>query len=338
MVSADLFKALGDTTRQRLLQVLCTQEMSVSELVDVLEQPQSTISRHLKVLREAGLLLDRRTGSTVMYSARPPGLPPIHNGEETPEKNGNGSKTGPSIRDRLLDWLGREPMDKELRQRMESVVRRRTGTDFFEGVGSRWDFLRAEAFGNTYHLEALTALLPRDWTAADIGMGTGYMLPMLSRRFAQVIAIDPAGAMIETARNRPELRSTENVEFREGSLSSLPIQNGEVNLAIASLVLHHVVEPAEAIVELRRCLADQGRLLIIEQQTHDFPEFQEYMGDYWRGFDPATLEKWAHDAGLEDVQVTPLFTARPAHRNNMTAPPLFALTATAVAKGENKKA
>ncbi len=333
MVSAELFKALGDTTRQRLLRVLCMQEMTVSELVDVLQQPQSTISRHLKVLREAGLLLDRRTGSTVRYSARPPSLPPIRNGEANGENTDNGAQNGQSLRDRLLDWLGQEPLDDQLRQRMENVILRRSGTDFFEGVGSRWDFLRAEAFGNIYHLEALTALLPRNWTAADIGMGTGYMLPILSRRFEQVIAIDPAGAMIDAARNRPELKSVQNVEFREGSLSALPIENGEVNLAIASLVLHHVVEPAEAVNELRRCLAKQGRVLIIEQETHGHPEFQERMGDYWRGFEPPTLIKWAQDAGFTDVQVTQLTTVCPVNRTNITAPPLFALTATAPTTG-----
>ena len=102
-----------------------------------------------------------------------------------------------------------------------------------------------------------TASFPAAWTVADIGTGTGYLLPILAARFQRVIAVEPAGAMLDAARNRPELKTAANVEFREGSLAPLPLADREVNLAIASLVLHHVARPIDALRELHD---DRGAL------------------------------------------------------------------------------
>src|SRR5687768_15348398 len=127
-----LFKALADTTRQRLLCVLATHELSVSELVEVLDQPQSTISRHLKILRDADLLLDRREGATVWYAARP-----------VAEKNGEGKPHvgGMAIREQLLEWAQQERLEPGIKQRLNRVLRRRKldASDFFETLGRRWD-------------------------------------------------------------------------------------------------------------------------------------------------------------------------------------------------------
>ncbi len=317
-----LFKSLADTTRQRLLGVLAKHELSVSELVEVLDQPQSTISRHLKVLREAGLLIDRRTGATVLYAARPISPTPATN----EAKPGNGRI---DLRDRLLEWVGHEPLDKAAHDRLQRVLLRRDhgGRGFFDTLGAKWDQLRIETYGQSFHLEALTALLPADWVVADIGTGTGYLLPMLSDRFSRVIAVEPAGAMLDAARNRPELLGAANVEFREGALSALPIRDGEVNLAITSLVLHHVPDPQAAIAELFRCLAGGGRLLIIEQTEHDNADFRERMGDQNWGFQPEALAAWLRSAGFGGLRSRPLATANGNGRHALDAPPLFVMTA-----------
>jgi DNA-binding transcriptional ArsR family regulator len=325
-VAPDLmFKALADSTRQRLLGVLTAHELSVSELVEVLDQPQSTISRHLKILRGADLLLDRREGAMVRYAARP-----------VAEKDGNGKSRGTSggygvIRDQLLEWAQHERLDPGIKKRLNSVLRRRKSdsTDFFETLGRRWDQLRIEAFGEAFHFEALTALLPSEWVVADIGTGTGYLLPALSARFEKVIAIEPAGAMLEAARNRPGLENAHNIVFRSGSLADLPIQTGELDLAIASLVLHHVSEPQAALREIRRCVGDGGKLLMIEQEAHEHAAFHDRMGDEWWGFEPASLNSWVGEAGFADVRVSKLSSVHPSARVAGEVPGLFVLTANA---------
>ena len=125
-------------------------ELSVSELVEVLDQPQSTISRHLKVLGEAGLLVDRRHGSAVMYATHPSG-PPAIDGEAEPERgrrNGeNGVSKEAALRDRLLEWAGSGELDDGIHGRLQRVLKRRRtdSANFFETVGARWDQLRIEA-------------------------------------------------------------------------------------------------------------------------------------------------------------------------------------------------
>jgi ArsR family transcriptional regulator len=164
---------------------------------------------------------------------------------------------------------------------------------------------------------------------ADIGTGTGHLLSLLGARFARVIAVDPSGRMLEAARERPEVREQANISFRGGSLASLPLTDGEVDVAIASLVLHHVTEPASALAELRRVLRPGGRLLIIEQEAHHHAGFHERMGDTWWGFEPGRLEGWLEETGFDDVRYSRLRTARPLRRELNDVPPLYVMTARA---------
>jgi len=322
-----MLKAMADPTRQRLVRVLSRHELTVSELVDVLDQPQSTVSRHLKVLREAGLIADRRLGSNVQYAALPPNPLP---GPACSGANGH-RETDPAaaLRDRLLDWAGQAGLDPDARDRLERVLRRRqTGPrGFFDVVGTRWDQLRVEAFGSVFHLEALTALLPADWVVADIGTGTGYLLGVLADRFRKVIAVDPAEAMLAVARQRSEVRDAGNVEFREGALQELPLAAGEVDLMIASLVLHHVDDPDSAMGEVARCLRPGGVLLVIEQRPEGSREFHDRMGDPVWGFDPDDLVSLVKKNGFVEVRARGLRTAGSSNGRATGAPGLFVLTA-----------
>jgi len=337
-----LLRAVADGTRQRLLQVLSRHELSVSELVEILDLPQSTVSRHLKVLRESGWVTDRRVGTAVRYAAVP--FEPMNegvSGHPVQERDRGGAEAVRGwqdglvpLRDRLLDWLARQPLDGPAQRRLGEVVRRRADPDrFFNVAGKRWDRLRIEAFGEFFHLEALTALLPYDWHVADVGTGTGYLLGVLADRFRKVIAVDPSEAMLDLARSRPELAGRENVEFRVGSAERLPIVDGELDLAIASLVLHHLPEPASALSEFRRCLRVGGRLLVIEQEPHRDAGFHERMGDLWWGFAADTLRDQVRSAGFGDVRVWPLALTGGAGRGRVQAPPLFALVAERVGEG-----
>jgi ubiquinone/menaquinone biosynthesis C-methylase UbiE len=312
MSSETVFKAMADATRRRILQIVSRQEMSVSELVECLHLPQSTVSRHLRVLRDAGLLQDRREGTAVIHAL--------------PEWGANGAE--PGLAARLLDWIHGQELPGGLTTRVRHVLERRhrRSAEFFSRIGRQWDKLRIDAFGDTFHLEALTALLPAEWTVADIGSGTGYLLPVLARTFRRVVAVDPVAEMLDAARARCAEERLENVTFREGDLSRLPIADGGVDLALAVLVLHHVPSPAEALDELFRVVRPGGRLLVVEQEAHHLEEFYERMQDRWWGFEPAELTRRVSGAGFVDVRRREL-KPDPFVAGATEGPGLFVLTA-----------
>jgi DNA-binding transcriptional ArsR family regulator len=345
-----MFKAMADRTRQKVMRLLAEQELSVSELVEVLGQPQSTVSRHLKVLREAGLVEDRRAGATVMYAPAPgagiakgdevrdlstrwsrrPRSGHTRPVAEVPPGNGRGARSIERIREWMLSWISSEEMESETRKRLARVLKSRGDRNsFYERVGHRWDQLRLEAYGFTFHLEAMVGLLPSRWTVADIGTGTGYSLGVLASHFAKVIAVDRDPAMLDLVKQRSELRSARNIVCREGSLEKLPLEAGEVDLMIVSLVLHHAERPADVFAEMRRALVPQGRLLLIEQRRHASRAFQERMDDIWRGFSPDQVKEWATAAGFADIEVRPLNTGVGTGRRMEDAPGIYALTALA---------
>lgn len=328
-----LFKAMADPTRQRLLTALTLCDLTVGELVEVLDQPQSTVSRHLRLLKEAGLVLDHRSGKSVTYA-----MQPVSASAGMGSGNGGALANGSmELRNRLLQWAAAEPLDPAMRGRIEQVRERRSATQagFFDALGTRWDQLREEAFGHAFHLEGLTALLPREWTVGDIGTGTGYMLGTLAGSFGQVIAVDPSERMLDIARSRAQALGAGNVSFREGALEALPIEDGELDLALASLVLHHVPEPPAALHELQRCLRPGGRLLVIEQDEHHAGAFRERMGDLWWGIAPAKLAAWMTEAGFDDVRTQPVRSVRSTMRQTMEIPPLYVAIAR-VGAGETQ--
>ncbi len=308
--SEEMFRGLADATRQKLMQLLQSEELNVTELVAILGQPQSTISRHLKVLRATGLVHDRRNGATSLYSAVQP----------RPDQD--------ELHPVLLDWLRRRPLPKRLQERLSRVLRRRQDQTigFFERMGDRWDELRAEAFGEAFATEAFLALLPRDWTVVDIGTGTGYMLPVLAEHFREVLAVEPAEAMLECARQRAAARNCSNVLFHHGDLGRLPIGDGSCDLAIACLVLHHVSDPGQAVGEMFRVLRTGGRILIVEQEAHENEAFFEMMQDRWWGFEPAELARSVSAAGFRDVRHHGL-SAAGGRRGATESPGLFVVSA-----------
>ena len=305
-----VFKAMADGTRQRVLIALSRHELSVSELVEVLRQPQSTVSRHLKTLREAGLIRDRRDGSTVLYAVVEP---TVGNGED-------------ALTAMMLSWVAEQQTTSALDRRLEAVIQRRSQMSdrFFHDLGRHWDTLREESFGAGFHLEAPLALLPPEWVVADLGTGTGYMLPALANHFSRVIGVDPVEAMLEGARHRVALAGLTNVELHNGDLSELPISDEAVDLAVAVLVLHHVPVLQRALVEIHRIVRPGGRVLIVEQFAHEHDNFRDRMQDHWFGFEPAALTGQMESAGFDDVRLSRLATVERA----ADAPDLMVATGT----------
>lgn len=316
------FRALADATRQRLLQLLLREELNVTELVEVLGQPQSTVSRHLKVLRAARLICDRRNGAATCYSA-------VSTADDDDDL--------PAL---LRDWLKRQDLPEAFRHRLEGVLHKRqdAALGFFERLGTRWDELRNEAFGEAFAVEAFLALLPADWVVADLGAGTGFLLPALARRFRRVLAVEPVPAMLECARRRIAESGSRNIVLHPGALDALPIRDASCDLAVASLVLHHIPEPGAALAEMLRILRPSGRLLVVEQQAHDNEAFHTMMQDRWRGFAATELIRQAHEAGFRALQHHEL-TMTHSRNGSADVPRLFVVTGEkpGVRSGKSRK-
>jgi ArsR family transcriptional regulator len=183
--------------------------------------------------------------------------------------------------------------------------RRRRSAEFFAASAEAWDHLRRDLFGVRAEFLPLLGFLDRGWTVADLGTGTGGVAATLAPFVDRVVGVDRSGEMLEAAEER--LAPFSNVELRPGELEHLPLGDGEVDLAVLSLVLHYVVDPVEALAEAHRVLRPGGRVLVVEMRAHESgPRYAEEMGHVWPGFEPSRMETWLHEAGFRRVQAQPI--------------------------------
>jgi ArsR family transcriptional regulator len=271
---------LADPTRLRLLRALERQELSVLELCEVLALPQSTVSRHLKVLAEGGWLVSRREGPQSLHGW----------GEEV---DAGARRLWLLARAETEAWeLLRQDAD-----RLAAVKARRDGAQrFFAGAAGAWDRLRVEVYGASVGSAALLALLPPEWTVADLGCGTGAVAAELAPRFARVVAVDQSGEMLRAARRR--LAPHRNVEVHEARLEALPLADASCDAALAVLVLCYLEDPAAALREAARILRPGGRLVVVEAARHSDEALRRRMGQRVPGFDAEGLAALL-PAGLE---------------------------------------
>lgn len=286
----DRMSALADSTRSRLLLVLERHELTVGELCQVLQLPQSTVSRHLKLLGDEGWVSARAEGTSRRYR-----MP-------TDRLDADARQLWLLVRREVAELAG-AGQDAE---RLRSVLAQRStrSREFFSSAAGEWDRLRADLFGRRADLLGLLGLVDEAWTVGDLGCGTGQMAASLAPFVARVIAVDGSPAMLEAARAR--LAGTPNVEVREGELESLPIEPGTLDAAVAFLVLHYVAEPADALAQAARALKPGGRLLVVDMMPHDREEYRQAMGHLWQGFESERLGGWMADAGLTAFRYVPL--------------------------------
>ncbi|HKW02728.1 MAG TPA: metalloregulator ArsR/SmtB family transcription factor [Vicinamibacterales bacterium] len=286
----DSLSALADATRCRVLRLLESHELTVGELCGVLQLPQSTVSRHLKTLGDAGWVTSRRDGTSRFYSLAPeaPDDPQAQLWQLTRQQ---------------LD--GRPVVDQDAR-RLARVLARRSATSqqFFASSAGQWDRLREELFGRDFASQALVGLLPSNWVVGDLGCGTGALLSTLAHSVGQVIGVDASDEMLGAARVRTA--GLDNVELRRGSLEALPIDDATLDAATMMLVLHHLPAPGAAIAEAARVLKPGGRLLIVDMSTHDREEYRQQMGHVWLGFSDDQISKWLQQAGFSRITVRAL--------------------------------
>ncbi len=275
-------QALADTTRNRLLLLLERQELTVSELCEALLLPQSTVSRHLKVLADDGWVLSRADGASRLYRMPLPDLEPA------------ARKLWQVVRDQVAET----PAAVRDVERLRGVLaeRRARSEEFFATAAGQWDRLRFELFGGRTELLPLLGLLDPAATVADLGCGTGHLAQSLAPFVAQVIAVDGSAAMLRAARAR--LAEIPNVDLRRGDLEELPLEDGAVDVAFLVLVLPYLAAPGAAIAEAARVLRPGGRLLLTDLVPHERAEYRQTLGHLWQGVSEAQLAEWCAGAGL----------------------------------------
>ncbi|GAB6095805.1 metalloregulator ArsR/SmtB family transcription factor [Desulfatiferula olefinivorans] len=279
------FKALSDSTRIRIYNVLLRWELSVNELVGLMDMGQSRISRHLKILTDAGLLTCRRNGVWAFYSA-------VREGWATSFSEAVSSL----FRDDAL-------LQDDLRRAALTVDERSARTrQFFNAIAPRWDVLKSDIMG-AFDINAAILEQGEDVDkAADLGCGTGELLVSLAGRARRVIGVDSSPMMLEEARKRFSGQGIA-ADLRLGELEHLPLKDDEVDLAVISLALHHLSEPVLALCEARRILRDGGRLIVAEFDRHDNEMLRHTYGDRWLGFPREDMDRWIREAGFTMVHL-----------------------------------
>ena len=281
---------LGDLVRARLLLVLEGQTLSVGELCDILQLPQSTVSRHLKTLVDGGWAQVRREGTSRLYSL------------VVDELDASSAELWRVVKSPLVDV----PTVAQDRLRLTRVLaeRRAESAAFFSRAAGEWDALRDDLFGTTFHLEGMLGVLDPEWAVADLGCGTGRTSRALAPFVRAVIAVDASPEMLGAARQR--LHDVSSVDLRAGALEALPVADASVDLALLVMVLHHVADPTAVLREARRILVTGGQLLVIDMQPHDREEYRGQMGHVWLGFAEAEIGRRLGSAGFTGSRVVPL--------------------------------
>jgi ubiquinone/menaquinone biosynthesis C-methylase UbiE len=285
-------EALAEPVRLRMVRILEAQELAVGELAKVLQLPQSTVSRHLKTLSEAGLLIKRTSGTAALYRV-------ILDDLAIPLR---------AVWIAVRGQLSGQDFDEDAR-RVAAVLgeRRLDSQAFFGRVAGEWDDLRNRLFGTGFTARSLLALLSPKWTVADLGCGTGNATELLAPHVERVIAVDQVEPMLGAARLR--LESFKNVQFAAGSVEKLPLRDASVDVAVCVLVLHHIPDPLKAVKEMKRILrADRGGgvALIVDMVEHDREDYRHTMGHSHLGFSGEAITALLRDAGFSSTRVVDL--------------------------------
>ena len=282
-------EALNDATRLRLLRLLERHELGVVELCDVLQLPQSTVSRHLKVLLDGQWVRARRQGTTNLYRM------------STGELDGPVRKLWLLAREQTDAWATVQQDQLRLARRLRD--HQRDSQQFFAGTAGKWDKLRRELYGARFNTDALLALLPSDYVVADLGCGTAHLAAELAPRVAKVIGVDNSAAMLKAARKRTS--EIPNLDLRQGDLESLPIDAATCDAAMLILVLTYAPAPATVLSEAARILKPGGKVVIVDLLPHDRDDFRRQMEQQHLGFGVSDVEQMLLTAGLRTPAVHP---------------------------------
>lgn len=289
--AATLYRLLGDDVRLRLLRLVGAEQLNVSELTSILGIAQSGVSRHLGLLKDAGLVEERREGGFTFFRLAP-ALRSADNGFGPlwPLLRAQFAAAAATAEGRADD------------ARLEEVRRlRKENFDEHGAAAERRQIVPGRSWAAW--ARALGHLLP-PVEVADLGCGEGY-LTMEAARFAKkVTAVDRSEAVLARAKHAAGRRKLRNIEWKRGELERLPLKDACVDVALLSQALHHVADPAAALAEAVRIVRPGGRVLVLDLRAHEEHWVTERLGDKWLGFEDAELRRLLAGAGLTDVRLS----------------------------------
>jgi ubiquinone/menaquinone biosynthesis C-methylase UbiE/DNA-binding transcriptional ArsR family regulator len=280
-------KAAGEETRLRILALVAEAELTVSDLTDILRQSQPRISRHLKLLAEAGLVERFREGTWAFFRLA---------------EHGNGA----TVARALIDHLN--PADQTIardRARLASVraTRAAAAQAYFRAHAAQWDRIRKLHVADDAVEDAIRAALGDKpfRSLLDLGTGTGRMLELFGPEIERGLGIDLSLDMLQLARDRLERAGLKNCSVRQGDLYDLPLGNDSFDVVILHQVLHFLDDGARAIHEAARVLRPGGRLLVVDFAPHEQEFLREQFAHRRLGFARETVSQWMTSSGLEPV-------------------------------------
>ena len=282
---ADLFQAVSDPTRLRVLALLARMELSVGEIAQLLGQSQPRVSRHIRILADAGIVDRRREGSWVFLAIA------------------DQRRTGPLLQliESWADERTRTVFDADSR-RLDAVRadRAEAAARYFEAQADVWDSIRSLHVAEAEVERAIERALGRRslGTLVDVGTGTGRMIELFGPRASLAIGIDRSSEMLRLARVKLETAGVRS-SLRQGDMYALPLADGLADCVIIHQVLHYAHAPADAIAEAARVLAPGGTLLVVDFAAHDREELRARDAHMRLGFADEVMAGWFAAAGLE---------------------------------------
>ena len=286
---ADLLQALADPTRLRILSLLRRMELSVGELAQLLGQSQPRVSRHVKILADAGAVERRKEGSWVFLSIA------------------EGERTGPMFA--LLDSWGDEVSEATFERDSERLAgiradRAEAASRYFAAHAEVWDQIRSLHVAESQVEDAIGRALGERplGRLVDVGTGTGRMLELFGPSASQATGIDRSSEMLRLARVKLEAAGIAS-SLRQGDMYALPLADGAADTIIIHQVLHYAHSPAAAISEAARVLGAGGQLLVVDFAAHEREDLRTTDAHIRLGFDDEAMLGWFRGAGLEGNHV-----------------------------------
>lgn len=283
---ADHFQALADPSRVRILALLRTMELSVGELAQVLGQSQPRVSRHVKILSDAGLLDRHKEGSWVFLALS------------------NGERTEPLFR--LMDaWL--DPGSSEVlaadavRLAAVRADRAQAAARYFSAHAEVWDSIRSLHVAESAVERAIAKALGDQpiGRLLDIGTGTGRMIELLGPSASQALGVDRSSEMLRLARVKLDKAGVADASLRQADMYALPLADHSADSIVIHQVLHYAQAPGSAIAEAARVLRPGGRLLVVDFAAHEREDLRTRDAHLRLGFSDETMLGWFRAAGLE---------------------------------------
>lgn len=285
-------RAAGEPTRLRLLALLARNDLTVSELTQILGQSQPRVSRHLKLLTEAGLVERQQEGTWAFYRLASRGRVA-------------------EIAESLIGWIPRhdDTFNRDIR-RLEAIrkSRREAAAAYFRRSAAEWDRIRSLHVEDTQVEQAMLGAIGQKSVEdlLDLGTGTGRVLQVFSAHIQYGLGIDLSREMLAVARANLDELSLRHCQVRHGDIYALPLPSGVMDVVTIHQVLHYLDDPGTAIFEAARTLRPGGQLLIVDFAPHDLEFLRSDNAHRRLGFADEEVAHWCEAAGLEHVTVNHL--------------------------------